>query len=208
MSPHDPDRAKAPEQIYIIRHGEKPADLPPPAPGQPPVAPSPPFGVDVNGNQDDHSLIPRGWQRSGALTVLFAPAVGAACGAGCAHPTALYSPSYGDPAKTQAHRTYQTILGLSERIGLYDQLPVPGRRGAAAGQRCRWQFDEGRPDLLGTRAHPGSRSSVPDRPAYRDPEPLARPAFRHRMVVHRGGRRRKSPIHVQPNTATAFGRGH
>ena len=122
MSPHDPDASKAPEQIYIIRHGEKPADLPPPAPGQPPVAPSPPFGVDFNGNQDDHSLIPRGWQRSGALAVLFAPAVGS-LRPGLRTPGALYSPFYGDPAKTQAHRTYQTIFGLSERIGLTINSP-------------------------------------------------------------------------------------
>ncbi len=122
MSPHDPDASKAPEQIYIIRHGEKPADLAPPTPGPPPVAPSPPFGVDVNGNQDDHSLIPRGWQRSGALAVLFAPAVGS-LRPGLRTPEALYSPFYGDPTKTQAHRTYQTILGLSDRIGLTINSP-------------------------------------------------------------------------------------
>ena len=56
-----------PAQIYIIRHGEKPAD--PPTPKAPP---SPPFGVDINGNQSIHSLLPRGWHRSGALAVLFA----------------------------------------------------------------------------------------------------------------------------------------
>lgn len=30
----------------------------------------------------------------------------------------MLSPSYGDPAKTTAHRTYQTIQGLSERLGI------------------------------------------------------------------------------------------
>jgi hypothetical protein len=60
-----------PAQIYLIRHGEKPAD--PPTPTAPP---SPPFGIDVDGNQDIHSLLPRGWQRSGALAVLFAPTTG------------------------------------------------------------------------------------------------------------------------------------
>ena len=207
MSPHDPDASKAPEQIYIVRHGEKPADLSPPAPGQPPVAPSPPFGVDFNGNQDNHSLIPRGWQRSGALAVLFAPAVGS-LRPGLRTPGALYSPFYGDPAKTQAHRTYQTIFGLSERIGLTISSPFQEGEEPQLAMRRRRQFDEGCPDLLGTRAHPGACCSVPDRPAYRDPEPLARPTLRRRMVVHRGGRRRKSPIHIQPNTATAFGRGH
>ena len=55
-----------PLQIYVVRHGEKP---PEPA--------GPPFGVDRNQN----SLSPRGWQRSGALTVLFSPAGRAESGA-------------------------------------------------------------------------------------------------------------------------------
>ena len=92
-----------PAQIYVIRHGEKPADLPTPT-----ATPSPPFGVDVNGNQDIHSLLPRGWQRSGALAVLFAPTIGP-LQAGLRTPMTLFSPDYGKPDKTQAHRTYQTI---------------------------------------------------------------------------------------------------
>lgn len=106
-----------PDVIYIIRHGEKPADPPPQAPGQAPPPPVAPFGVDDQGNQDAHSLLPRGWQRSGALAVLFDPAAGP-LQAGLQTPTALLSPSYGDPGKTAAHRTYQTIQGLSGRLGL------------------------------------------------------------------------------------------
>ena len=113
-----------PQQIYVIRHGEKPADPPAASPGQSTSAPGPPFGVDVNGNQNAHSLLPRGWQRSGALTVLFDPAVGA-LQAGLRTPTALYSPSYGHPDKTQSHRTYETIQGLAGRLGLPIQSPVP-----------------------------------------------------------------------------------
>ena len=64
-----------PDVIYIIRHGEKPADPPPQAPGGPSPSP-PPFGVNDQGIQDAHSLLPRGWLRSGALTVLFDPAAG------------------------------------------------------------------------------------------------------------------------------------
>lgn len=116
MSPHHAPNASAPaEIIYIIRHGEKPADEP--SQGKPAPAPAPPFGVDFDGNQDAHSLLPRGWQRSGALTVLFGPATGAPR-AGLRVPAALLSPSYGDPAKTTAHRTYQTIQGLSDRLGI------------------------------------------------------------------------------------------
>jgi hypothetical protein len=121
MASHSPDTPGAPAQIYVIRHGEKPAN---PPTGKHAQSPSPPFGVDVDGNQNVHSLLPRGWQRSGALAVLFDPAVGALL-AGLRTPTALYSPSYGDPDKTQNHRTYQTIQGLSERLGVPIQSPVP-----------------------------------------------------------------------------------
>lgn len=106
-----------PEVIYLIRHGEKPADLPPAGPGKSAPTPTAPFGVDDQGVQDEHSLLPRGWQRSGALAVLFAPALGAPR-AGLQIPATLLSPSYGDPGKTAAHRTYQTIQGLSDRLGL------------------------------------------------------------------------------------------
>ena len=106
-----------PDIIYIIRHGEKPADPPPSPAGQAPPAPAAPFGVDFQGNQDPHSLLPRGWQRSGALAALFDPALGP-LQAGLKTPAALLSPSYGSSAKTAGHRTYQTIQGLSDRLGL------------------------------------------------------------------------------------------
>src|SRR5215472_12322794 len=106
-----------PAAIYIIRHGEKPADVPPAGPGQPAPTPTAPFGVDYQGNQNEHCLLPRGWQRSGALAALFAPALGVPQ-AGLQVPTALLSPSYGDPARTAAHRTYQTIQGLGARLNL------------------------------------------------------------------------------------------
>jgi hypothetical protein len=105
-----------PATIYVIRHGEKPADPPPPAPGPPPPPPGPPFGIDSQGVQDAHSLLPTGWQRSGALTALFDPATGA-LQAGLQTPATLLSPSYG-PDKTAEHRTYQTIQGLSGRLGI------------------------------------------------------------------------------------------
>ncbi len=117
MNQPAPGASAPPDVIYIIRHGEKPADPPAVAPGQPPPTPTAPFGVDDQGNQDEHSLLPRGWQRSGALAVLFDPALGAPQ-AGLQVPAALLSPSYGDPAKTTVHRTYQTIQGLSDRLGV------------------------------------------------------------------------------------------
>ena len=111
-----PTPTPPPELIYVIRHGEKPADPPPPVPGQAPPAPAAPFGVDFQGNEDPHSLLPQGWQRSGALAVLFDPALGP-LQAGLRTPAALLSPSYG-PAKTAAHRTHETIQGLADRLGV------------------------------------------------------------------------------------------
>jgi len=112
-----PAATPPPDIIYIIRHGEKPADPPSPAAGHAAPAPAAPFGVDFQGNQDLHSLLPRGWQRSGALAVLFDPALGPPQ-AGLTTPAVLLSPSYGSAAKTAEHRTYQTIQGLSDRLGL------------------------------------------------------------------------------------------
>ena len=94
-----------PQQIYVVRHGEKP---PEPA--------GPPFGVDVDGNRNQHSLSPTGWQRSGALTVLFSPLV--APKVGLRTPAALYATAYGDAALTKIHRPYETLLGLSRRLDI------------------------------------------------------------------------------------------
>jgi len=93
-----------PEVIYIIRHAEKPL--------KPPLS-----GVDYEGGRNEHSLLPRGWQRSGALAALFHPDFGPVR-VGLRTPTVLVSPSWGHPGKTAAHRSYQTIQGLSERLGL------------------------------------------------------------------------------------------
>jgi hypothetical protein len=106
--------AAPPEVIYIIRHAEKPADAPG---GHGKHQNAPGGGVDFHGGQDEHCLSPRGWQRSGALAPLFAPAAGPPR-AGLRTPGTLLSPSYGDPASTTAHRTCQTIQGLADRLGL------------------------------------------------------------------------------------------
>src|ERR1700761_339829 len=99
----------APEVIYIIRHAEKPL--------KPPLS-----GVDYAGGQNEHSLLPRGWQRSGALAALFHPEFGPAR-SGLRTPTVLVAPSWGHPGKTAAHRSYQTIQGLSEHL----ELPITAR---------------------------------------------------------------------------------
>jgi hypothetical protein len=104
-------RYARPEVIYIIRHGEKPEE---PAPRRP--APTH-RGVDFHGHENEHSLLPRGWQRSGALAALFDPSRGP-LRTGLRVPRRLFSPSYGDKSKTAQHRTHQTISGISDRLGI------------------------------------------------------------------------------------------
>jgi hypothetical protein len=99
-----PGMSSSPDVIYIIRHAEKPLK-PPPA------------GVDFEGARNEHSLLPRGWQRSGAIAALFHPDYGP-LRPGLRTPTALIAPSWGHPGKTAAHRSYQTIQGLSEQLGV------------------------------------------------------------------------------------------
>jgi hypothetical protein len=106
--------AAPPEAIYIIRHGEKPAD---PDPSGHRKSPDAPFGVDLEGKQSPHSLVPRGWQRAGGLVALFGPTSGGSK-AGLLTPTVLLSPVHGGPGKTPGHRTYQTIEGLGGRLGI------------------------------------------------------------------------------------------
>ena len=96
--------SEPPEVIYIIRHAEKPF--------KPHLS-----GVDYEGGPNEHSLLPRGWQRSGALAALFHPDFGP-LRPDLQTPTMLVAPSWGHPHKTAAHRSYQTIQGLSERLGL------------------------------------------------------------------------------------------
>jgi len=114
MSRQPADGDGPPEVIYIIRHGEKPDDVPA-GHGKHQDA-EPPHGVDFHGRKSEHSLLPRGWQRSGALAALFAPASGPPR-AGLRTPDRLLSPSYSDPASTSVHRTCQTIQGLADRLG-------------------------------------------------------------------------------------------
>jgi hypothetical protein len=66
------------DKIMVVRHGEKPGDPPPPC------------GVDDQGNQDQNSLIVRGWQRSGALAGLFS-SWGVAARLGLAVPKTVYA---------------------------------------------------------------------------------------------------------------------
>ena len=96
-----------PQVIFLIRHAEKPV-----------VTNGTTYdGMDVTGTPNPKSLIPQGWQRAGGLATLFDTAVGTTR-TDLAVPGHLYSPAYSDPKKTVNHRTYETILPLSLRLGL------------------------------------------------------------------------------------------
>jgi hypothetical protein len=101
-------RFEAPK-IMLIRHAEKPNGID--------------DGVSPTGKQGSQHLSPRGWQRAGALAVLFA------------HPSStmvhqpLAKPDYLFAVKDGSRRSMQTIKPLSDKLG----LPIrPGMKGREA----------------------------------------------------------------------------
>ena len=90
-------------KIMIIRHAEKPPETPPPN------------GVDINGKKESDSLIVQGWQRAGALVVLFAPARGPLQDSELAKPQFIYASSTSDP---EGNRPEETITPLMEKLDL------------------------------------------------------------------------------------------
>jgi hypothetical protein len=91
-------------KIMIVRHAEKPA------------AAGAPFGIDGSGNQDAESLIVAGWQRAGALAVLFAPSHGALQNPALATPEFLFASSIAKHSSSE--RPQETITPLAAKLGL------------------------------------------------------------------------------------------
>src|SRR5690348_8674245 len=83
--------------LLMIRHGEKPSK------GC--------QGVDEQGNAHADGLIPKGWERAGALVTLFAPN-NTTLTSTLPSPGALVTPKY----SKLAHRPYLTLLPLSQRL--------------------------------------------------------------------------------------------
>ena len=71
------------QTIYMIRHAEKPNGIGP-------------AGIDESGNPDGESLTPRGWQRAGAWTELFAPSLADSV---LTTPTSLFASNPGGEGK-------------------------------------------------------------------------------------------------------------
>jgi len=98
--------ALIPQKIMVIRHAEKPV--------------SQYHGITSEGNQDSESLIVQGWQRAGALTVLFDPFAGALQNNELVNPNALYASLPGTDSNSK--RPVQTITPLSQRLDIQINL--------------------------------------------------------------------------------------
>jgi hypothetical protein len=82
----------------VIRHAEKPDGLD--------------AGINVTGTESAHDLIVRGWQRAGALTVLFGPTFGPL------QNTSLDTPQFLFASNDTSHRPIDTITPLSMKLGV------------------------------------------------------------------------------------------
>ncbi len=89
-------------KIMIIRHAEKPPSNPPPN------------GVTNAGEVSADSLIVQGWQRAGALVVLFKPARGPLQDPLLATPQFIYACSPTDP--DEANRPEETVMPLLDAL--------------------------------------------------------------------------------------------
>jgi hypothetical protein len=97
------------QTILIIRHGEKPVD-------------GGASGVDASGVPDSRSLTALGWQRAGAWTAVFVPALGQA--AALPRPTAIFASALARQEDLEngfggrSRRPRETVVGLAARLGL------------------------------------------------------------------------------------------
>ena len=106
----------APRTIMILRHAEKPNET---------DSHQLPCGVDEDGQAQPTSLIPRGWQRAGALAAMFGTVT---LPSPFVRPTLLLAPAYADGLM---HRPGETITPLARKLKLQIQEPVPKGQEAA-----------------------------------------------------------------------------
>jgi hypothetical protein len=108
-------------KIMMIRHGEKP--------GKPPYENF--SGINYQGQQDNCSLIPRGWERGGAIANLFYPTNGVFQSPHLISPGIIFAASPGDlsvicpPPATKdddtdppSKRPYETVMALNAKLNL------------------------------------------------------------------------------------------
>src|SRR5215217_6893449 len=116
-------------KIMIIRHAEKPPTNPPPN------------GIDIDGEQNSDSLIPQGWQRAGALVVLFAPSRGELQDSKLATPNYIFASAISDEGKgtDEGNRPEETITPLLAKLNLIGNFDYPKSKGsdlAKAAMNC------------------------------------------------------------------------
>jgi hypothetical protein len=92
-----------PASIAFVRHAEKQ------------LSDGPPHGVLVDGTPDPDSLIPRGWQRAGALVGLFVPRGDQSGPALLPTPSRLFASEVGP--HSHSRRPLETLTPLSEAVG-------------------------------------------------------------------------------------------
>jgi hypothetical protein len=113
------------QRIMIIRHAEKPyVD-----------SKEKNDGVRMDGSKSEESLAVRGWQRAGAISLLFGSAE-IARSRGLSVPQHLYAsdPEKADEAGSKSRRPKQTIIPLAQRLEL--QICVDWLKGQEA-ELCR-----------------------------------------------------------------------
>ena len=115
----------AQQTLLLIRHAEKPED------GQP-------GGVAMDGTADRRSLTPRGWQRAGCWTELFAPSLGG--NAVLPRPQAIFAsvPASAhdfaaDGAGSKSRRPLETVSMLAEKLNVEVDLRFSKGQEAALG---------------------------------------------------------------------------
>lgn len=97
------------EKIMIIRHGEKPDEAPLGLRG---VAPP---GIVESGEHSRYGLTVRGWQRAGALAVLFAPEAAAFRPKSLSTPNTIFASAIGP--HSWSRRMQLTIEPLRQKLG-------------------------------------------------------------------------------------------
>jgi hypothetical protein len=120
------------EKVMIIRHGEKP--LVPDGLGQ-----IMPFGLLENGEHSEYGLTVRGWQRAGALAILFAPEGAKFRPNSLTTPNTIFASAIGPHGWSQ--RMQLTIGPLRQKLGPNIAVNTDFRKGdeeqmVAAALRC------------------------------------------------------------------------
>jgi len=120
-----------PHTITILRHAEKPDQT---------DTHHPLYGVNESGQAQTESLIPRGWQRAGALAAMFSAA---SVPSPFVRPTMLFAPAYPDGLM---HRPGETLAPLARKLNLQVQIPVS--KGQEEALVSNFLLKQARQDLL------------------------------------------------------------